>query len=511
LNRSTGIRALGLVLAVLLVPGCGLGDWWRNDMKLGPEYVLPEAAVSEAWIEGDEDRVLPAPSGHEEWWTVFEDPTLTALIDEACAQNLTLRQAGLRVLEARATREIAFGNLFPQSQGAFGSWSRTRASNEIAEIPPDRSIDTNSLGVGASWEIDVWGRFRRALESAEASLDASVYEYDSVLVCLVAQVAIAYADIRTFQQRLAYAHASADEQRESLELAELRYDAGKTDIVSVHLARSSLDSLLADIPTYKIGLRQANNALCTLLGRPPEDLLPDLGDGPIPSAPAEISVGIPADLLRRRPDVREAERQVAAQTAQIGVAISDLYPSIAIDGQLTVESEHFNDLFKDSEGGFMGISFSWNLLNYGRIENNILLQETITEELIAVYQQTVLLANQEVEDDLVSFLMTQEQVEALSRALSEAQLALDLLVLMFKEGKIDFNPIFVMQSDVIRLQDALAAAEGGVATSLINLYKSLGGGWQLHEADGELPAEVAEEIILTTGADVVNEEQHVEP
>ena len=445
------------------------------------------ATVADNWIDSDDSRVISEPPKHPDWWSVFQDPVLNDLIAEAYGQNLTLREAGLRVLEARYQRAIAVGSLFPQSQQVSGGYSREQISTVqqpfLAPIPRafERSFDALSLAGSLSWEFDIWGRFRRAVEAADANLDASVEEYDAILVCLIAEVVTAYVDIRTFEQRLEYARQNVRTQQGSFQMAKTRAEEGKTDNISVYLAESNLDATEASIPTLNTGLRQANNRLCTLLGRPPVDLSESLGEGAgIPTAPPEVAIGIPADLLRRRPDVRAAERQVAAQSARIGIAISDLYPSIAVSGTISVQAEKLSDLFTSlAQGGSVGPSFQWNVLNYGRIVNNVRFQDTSFQEIVAAYQNTVLTANQEVEDGLVAFLQDQDRVKSLADSAKATERALELALIKFEEGEADFNGVFVLQSDLTEKQDQLAAAQGDVVTGLVSVYKAIGGGWQI--------------------------------
>ncbi|MDH3717519.1 MAG: efflux transporter outer membrane subunit [Planctomycetota bacterium] len=465
--------------------GCHLSQWLQNGFKVGPNYQPTPAAVADNWIDSDDSRVISQPPEYYDWWSVLQDPVINHLVETAYRQNLTVRQAGLRVMQARAQRAIAAGNLFPQSQTISGSYAREQISIVqqplLAPLPEfRRSFDAWSLAGNLSWELDIWGRFRRDVESADADLDVAVQEYDAILVCLIAEVATAYTDIRTFEQRLIYARRNVQIQEQSLELTKTQADEGKTGFISVHLSTSNLDDTRASIPPLESGLRQANNRLCTLLGIPPVDLKAMLGQGNIPNAPAEAAVGIPADLLRRRPDVRAAESQVAAQSAQIGIAISDFYPSIAVTGQISTQAEEFRDLFRPlSVGGSIGPSFSWNVLNYGRIRNNVRFQDARFQELVANYQNTVLTANQEVEDALVAFLKTQQQVKFLAGTVNATRSALELELLNFKEGETDFTGVFVLQGDLAGKQDQLAAAQGDVVTSLIAMYKALGGGWQI--------------------------------
>ncbi len=477
-------NALCLVsVGVMLIScsGCNLSQWAHNGFKVGPDYCRPVAPLADDWLESDDPRVLEEPPQFDDWWAVFNDPALNNLVQLTYEQNLTLRQAGMRVMQARASRAITAGNLFPQQQQAFGNYDRLQESQTIAVPSPVRAFDEWEVGFNASWEIDVWGRFRRAIESADANLGASIAEYDFVLVSLIAEVVTAYIDIRTFEERLRYARQNVEIQKSSLRLSKTQFDEGKTNQVGVYLAKANLSGTASTVPSLDVGLQQAKNRLCTLLGIPPSDVTALLGtkEG-IPSVPAEIALGIPADLLRRRPDIRQAEQLVAAQSAQIGVALADLYPSIAINGEAYQASERFSNLFRSaSAAGSIGPSFRWNILNYGRIVNNVRLQDRRLLELIASYQNKVLEANQEVEDALIAFLKSQEEVKFLQENVDDLDSALELLVIEFEEGAIEFSPVFVLQGSLREAQDRLAAAQGRLLLNLIDVYRALGGGWQI--------------------------------
>lgn len=480
------LRAALVGLLSVLACGCGLTQWVHNGFKVGPNYPgPPPAGVSGSWIDTGSEQLIPCPPECPDWWSVFGDPTLDLLIRDAYRQNLSLREAGWRVMQARARQAIAVGNLFPQTQEGFADFERIQNSRNTAIPPPIRAFDEWSTGFNLAWELDVWGRFRRAIASADAELDASVGDYDAILISLIAEVATAYVDYRTFQLRLEYARQNAQIQEGSLRLAEEQAEAGAKGDTGVHLAKSNLEATRAVIPALEIGLRQSANRLCTLLGVPTQDLTGILCEGAIPTAPSEVAVGIPADLLRRRPDVRAAERAVAAQSEQIGIAVADLYPHFSIAGTFALESQDFADLFTSgSTSGSIGPSMRWDLLNYGRIINNVRLQESGLEELIASYQNTVLTANQEVEDALVAFLRNQQRVRFLEATAKETEEALRLLTILFKEGEIDFTGVFTLQGDLVAKQDQLAQAQGAVATSLISLYMALGGGWEIRCSDG---------------------------
>jgi NodT family efflux transporter outer membrane factor (OMF) lipoprotein len=386
------------------------------------------------------------------------------------------------VLEARAQQAIAVGNLFPQTQQATGDYTRYAVSTEVANRSnvTSRFYSQWDYGFNLSWELDFWGRFRRAVEAANASLDVSVENYDAVLVTLLGDVATYYVQLRTFQQRIEYAQANVQLQRETLKIVEGRFKAGTTTKLDVAQARSTLEQTDAQIQELEISLRQTNNQLCILLGIPTEDLQTRLGPAPIPTAPAEVVAGIPADLLRRRPDVRRAERQAAAQSAEIGVAEAEFYPHIAITGTLGYSAEQLKNLFRSTAlAASVGPSFQWNLLNYGRILNNVRLQDARFQELVTAYQNSVLVAGQEVENGLVTFLRAQKRTRLQAASVADAAEAVQIALGQYKAGTIDFTRVTQLEQNLVLLQDTLAQAQGEIALGLIQVYRALGGGWQV--------------------------------
>jgi NodT family efflux transporter outer membrane factor (OMF) lipoprotein len=345
-----------------------------------------------------------------------------------------------------------------------------------------------------SWELDVWGRIRRGIESANASLDASVENYDDALVTLLADVATNYAQYRIAQQRIRIARANVKIQADILALVEQQEKVGinKVTMLDVNQARTVLEQTRATIPSLQITLGQANDTLCTLLGLPPHDLEkelgpgPELGDRPLPNTPSWVAAGIPADLLRRRPDVRSAERQVAAQSAQIGVAEADLLPRLSINGILGYDAIKLPPFFQGTppfqSSGFLGFitpNFTWNILNYGRILNNVRYQKARLQELIATYQNQVLTAGREVQIPLRGFLRSREQAEDLARSVKAAKAALDIGRDQYRVGTIPFNTVFNLSTTQVQQQDQLAIAQGNIALNLIDVYRALGGGWEL--------------------------------
>ncbi|MEZ6073639.1 MAG: efflux transporter outer membrane subunit [Pirellulales bacterium] len=304
-----------------------------------------------------------------------------------------------------------------------------------------------------------------------------------MLVALIAETASAYVDIREFEQRLAFAESNIKSQQGSLQLAEARFRNGAVSELDVTQARSNLGQTEALLPSLREQRRLANNRLCTLLGTPPRDLGPELGLAAIPTAPPEVLVGIPAELIRRRPDVRRAEREVARQSPLIGVAAADLYPAFSISGTLNWQATKFSDLFSGaSNAGSVGPAFNWNILNYGRIINNTRVQDVRFRELAVSYQQTVLDANREVEDAIVGYLEEQERVKALQFSVTATQRSVELALTQYREGAIDFNRVFNLQSTLVVQQDDLAQSQARVALSYIAIYKALGGGWQIRLA-----------------------------
>jgi NodT family efflux transporter outer membrane factor (OMF) lipoprotein len=466
----------------LLATGCGLQQWVDNGFKVGPNYSRPPAPTASAWIDFQDPRVKSEPRDLSEWWRVFNDPALDSLIETAYQQNLTLRVAGSRILEAQAVRGIAAGSIFPQTQQAFGEYTRNKLSDKVANPAPNHWFQNWEGGLTASWELDVWGRFRRAIEAADAELDASVENYDDVLVILLADIATNYVQYRTFQERLLYARQNVEIHTKAYQLAVDKFQAGATTERDVHQAKQVLEQTRATIPALEAGLRQANNALCVLLGMPPENLNKLLGDqGMVPVVPADVGVGVPADLIRRRPDIRRAERLVAAQSARIGIAESDLYPHFSLNGTIGLSAEHFGDLFKTpgSMFGSIGPAFRWDILNYGRLLNAIQVQDARFQQLAFAYQDSVLQAGREAENAIYGFLKAQEQTAYQKASADAAQRTLEITREQYRLGAVDFTPVFLFESTLAQQQDLLAVAKGNIALNLISIYRSLGGGWDM--------------------------------
>ena len=474
-----GPRRLLLLLAVS--SGCTtFREYVQNGFKVGPNYQRPAAPVAEDWINADDQRLRKQDDDLSQWWKVLNDPALDALVADAYRQNLTLRDAGFRVLQARAMLGIAVGEFFPQTQYMSGDYLRQAMSTKAANrgFLTKRFFNQWDLGFGLAWEVDFWGRFRRAIEAADGDLNASVENYDDVLVTLLGDVAQYYVQIRTYEQQILLTRANVELQKETLRLVTARFEGGQVSELDVDQAQSLLMQTEATIPVLEISLRTANNQLCVLMGRPTVDLEPQIGPADIPVAPPDVAVGIPADLLRRRPDVRRAERMAAAQAARIGVAISDWYPHISILGTVDWQAQGFQHMFSGHAlQGEVGPGFQWNILQYGRILNNVRSNDALFQQLVVDYQQAVLVAQQETENGIITFIKSHEQARDLLESVIAARKAVVIALAQYKAGMIDFNRVSLVEQNLVTQQNLQAQARGSIAQGLIQTYRALGGGW----------------------------------
>jgi len=474
--------------------------WCATSMALascmvGPDYVRPEAAIAADWSDS---KGSAAPTD-QSWWRNFHDPVLDELVAASLAQNLTLRQAGLRVLQARALRGVAAGQFFPQAQLGVADASTQRISSNAPLGGVDNTYDSYSVGLQAVWELDFWGRFRRGIESADAALEASVADYDTFLVTLAADVATEYVELRSLQQQLVFTRANARAQQDTLDLTEVRLRAGAVSELDVATARATLTSTQSLIAGIEDGVRQRELSLSVLLGRPPAHLAGELGgDQVVPAPPAEIALGVPAELLRRRPDVRSAERNAAALSAQIGVAKADFYPSINVTGSTGFRTTTFRagpgapglgNLFDASSfEGFIGLGVQWQLLDYGRTANRVRAADARFEEAAVAYQNAVLAAAAEVEAGLSQFLKAREQALLLDESARAAQRAVELSMLQYRRGAADFLRVNQAQVDLVERQNRLVLARARIAQGAIATYRALGGGWENRVGTEYVPA-----------------------
>lgn len=482
------IVAIGLTVSIMASTGCQsvrqkLSYWKQNDFRVGPNYSTPDAPLAASFSQLDSSDVSIAAAIDTNWWEVFNDPDLNLLIQNLNEQNLSLKAAFYRVEEARHLRNIAAANLFPQSQRATGGYSHTQVSTNAASFVPGFSpltVDDWSLGFDASWEVDLWGRIRRSIEAADANLDALIHERNFVMVSLIGDTASLYVQIRSFDERIELARKNVTLQEGSLKIAKARFKEGRTSKLDVVQAESNLASTKSLIPQFELARRQSLNALSVLLGIPPSDT-PYLSDQPgtIPVVPPEVIVGIPADLVCRRPDIRAAERNMAAQFEQIGIAEADLYPTFAINGTLGIQAARLSKLFDNgSFNGTIAPGFSWNILNYGRLKNAICVEEARFQQIQLEFENTVLAAQREVEDGIIEFIKRKEQYEFDLQTTEANEESVELAIASFKEGKTDFGRVFVVQTNLVAAQDRQVETRASIALALINTYRALGGGWE---------------------------------
>jgi len=470
-RTQSGRRAAALAGAALL-GAC---------TTVGPNVERPDMPPSLAdWDGGALAALDAAPAADkggslQQWWRGFDDAVLDGLIAEAQRVNPTARAAALRIMEARAQLGIAGSSRYPQGQQLGGELLRV---GQRRAGGPDSSITSAGADFNISWEIDFWGKFQRSIEAADAGYLASIAGYDDVQVLMAAQVASLYCTIRTTEARLLIARDNAAMQRRSLEITELLFSTGHDAELDVQQARTLYLGTLATIPPLEAGLRQAQNALATLLARAPGPL-PEMAAGRqgIPRAGLGMIVDLPADLLRRRPDVRAVEMQLAAQSALIGVSAAELYPSISLLGAVGLSATSIDGAPRVLDWA-LGSGLLWNVFDHGRLRHSVLVQDARFQQLYEQYQGAVLNAAREVDDAATGFARTGAQIVLLEDAVKAALRSLDIASFQYREGLNDFQRVLDAQRTLYSQQELLATSRGNLAQSLIAVYKAMGGGWE---------------------------------
>lgn len=464
------------VVAAIVATGCA---------PVGPDFVRPEVPLNPTWLDAELEEFDSDAADLTEWWRTFEDPVLDELIETAYAQNNALKIAGLRVLESQARLGIATGNRYPQTQVFAGDATAIGTSKSSANSDTrDLSFSQYNLGATLSWEMDFWGRFRRGVEAADAGLLASIANYDEVLVILTAQVADIYTIIRATEEQLRLAKDSVNIQQRSFDIVQVLYRNGESSELDALQAHTLLLGTQAIIPELEATLTQSKNALSVALGMAPADTDELLGgEGALPTVPEAIAVGVPANILRQRPDVRKAELQALAQNALVGVAEASLYPSFSLNGSLGISSTDYDDnslsdLFNsDSSTYTIGASFVWPFFNYGRIRNNIRVEDARLQQALIAYQETVIQAVGETESALTFHASTLEKDRILREGVVAAGRSAELSMLRYQEGFADYQRVLNAQQSLFGQQQRYAANRGDIVRSLIAIYRSLGGGW----------------------------------
>jgi NodT family efflux transporter outer membrane factor (OMF) lipoprotein len=461
------------VAGISLLNGC---------VSVGPDYEAPEVETPDAWHEAVMSDFESGQSSLQTWWTVFDDAILNGLIERVSTNNLSLKTAAARIEQAAALRGVSASQFYP-SIFADASASGVQTADRNTPTGADRQGELYGAGLSMAWELDLWGRIRRSVESADASLQASVENYRDIMVLLYAEVAATYIEVRATQTRLAIAEENLAAQSETMALTKNRYESGLVPILDVRQAelnRSRTESL---IPPLRQKLTESINRLSVLAGEMPYALQQELStSAPIPSAPPSVVAGLPAELLRQRPDIRRAERDLAAQHALIGATKAELYPTLSLPGALVLESPTGSDLFDSGNVAYsFGPQVRWNIFSGGRIRNSVRAEEAGTRALLHTYEQTVLLALEEVEDSMSAYANEKDRIQSLETAAVAAQQSVELVTELYKSGLTDFQNVLNMEQAMLTQQDALATSRGLVSAYLVAVYRSLGGGW---EADG---------------------------
>lgn len=465
-----------LIILSVLLGGCALP-------MAGPDYQAATPHMPSYWIAQSQDSNNPTnEDAHlKRWWTQFEDESLNWLVDQALTGNLDLKLAQARLHQARASQQLAEGGLYP---AVSASTSRSRNKNSDA-IAPQASRTLYDAGFDATWEIDVFGGNRRAVEASAADLAASQASLNNVRVSLVAELARNYIEFRSYQRRMAIARDNLASQSETLQLTEWRYQAGLASASEVEQARTSREQTRAGIPDIEVSLAAAANRIALLLGRNPGELHAMLAEQkPLPSVPASLATGIPADVLRQRPDLIAAERTLAAETARVGQKLAQRFPSLNLSGSFGWQAYSFAAL-----GGAGTITralsgtLAATLFDGGRLRSQVDAQSAVQEQALVSYQSNVLSALEEVENALKSYAAARERVDARRNAAESARNAADLARNLYQSGLADFQQVLETQRTQLTTEDSLASAEAILRTSLITLYKALGGGWDISTSE----------------------------
>ncbi|MGH8022891.1 MAG: efflux transporter outer membrane subunit [Limisphaerales bacterium] len=470
-NRAAAAGALSILLALLA--GCAVG----------PNYHPPKMSAPAQWTSRLSGGETNAPVNLATWWKSFGDTNLDSFIVTAMQSNLTLRVAEARVREARFEKAVVSGGLWP-SAGASAGYSRNRyGANEFPplggfNIPLDYNL--YNADFDAAWELDIFGGTRRAVESAGARVGAAEFGERDVLVSLLAEVARDYIKARAFQRRLGIVRDNIRVEKQVLGLTTNRFANGLGSDLDVQQARALLNATEAQAPTLQTGFDESVFDLAVLLGQAPGALMERMSaSAPVPLTPPRVPVGLPSDLLQRRPDVRQAERQLAAATAQIGVAKADLFPKFSLTGLAGMQSVSAGDWFDyGSRYWQAGPTIQWKLFQAGSIVANVHVQNARQEEALNHYQQTVLIALEDAENALTAYAREQVRRRSLAKSADADRQALSLSTQLYKSGLVDFLRVLDSETALYSAQDALAQSDQAVAMDLVQLYKALGGGWQ---------------------------------
>lgn len=481
---------------------------------VGPNYKEPKKQVAKHWLKKDAS-VKETPFVDVEWWKVFNDPVLTALICQGYQNNISVQIAGVRVLQARAQLAQSVGELYPQQQALLGNYTYNRIGGGSLESLLPTTFDTALLGFTANWELDFWGKYRRAIESNDASFLASIAAYDNALVTLTSDLAGSYIKIRTFEKQIKITKENIVVQAMGVRIAKSRFRAGQTSLVDVEQAQTELSTTEATLPTLVSNLQRQKDLLAVLLGTIPNTVDPLLMKSRgIPSAPRTVEVGIPKETLVKRPDIYQARLEAIAQSAAIGATKANLYPAFSLVGTFAFTSNNINgssinDIFNWSNRAITaGPNFNWPILNYGQITNAVRVQDAVFQQTVLKYVNLVLKAQQEVQDNITGYIEAKKAVYYLSKANISATKSLRLAIVRYKEGETDFTPVLNAEQQQLKVQTSLVNAQGDISLSLVGLYRALGGGWQIRGGNSVVPQQISDEMARRTNWGALLEPQN---
>lgn len=483
------------LFACLLVNGC---------MMVGPNYKEPKTSVAKHWTK--QNKTVKETAIHDaDWWSLFHDKNLTALIHNGYHNNLTAQIAGVHVLQARAQLAQSVGELYPQQQALMGNYNYNRIGGGSLQTVLPPTFDTALLGFTANWEIDFWGKYRRAIQSSDATFLASMAAYDNALVTLTADIASVYTKIRTSQTLIKITEENIQLQKMSLKLTQSRYRAGQVSLLDVEQALTELAETEATLPSLVSGLQQQKDALAVLQGMTPDKvdnlLLKHHG---IPKAPLNVAVGIPKKTLERRPDIYQARQEAIAQSAAIGAVKANLYPAFSLAGTFAFASNNIDgasvsDLLHWSNRTITaGPGFTWPILNYGQITNAVRAQDAVFQQALLKYLNLVLTAQQEVQDNITRYIEAKKAERFLTKASQSAVKATQLTIIRYREGEADYTTVLYAEQQQLRVQTSLVNAEGEVPQALIALYRALGGGWQIRKGNDIVPESIKNDMAART-------------
>ncbi|EHL32016.1 efflux transporter outer membrane subunit [Legionella drancourtii] len=471
---------------------------------VGPNYKEPPKQVAMHWAKKNAS-VKEKSFKDTKWWQEFHDPVLTSIIYQGYHNNLSLQAAGVKVLRARAQLAQAVGGLYPQQQLISGSYNYTRiGGTSFQQILPS-SFDTASLGFSANWELDFWGKYRRAIQANDAAFLESLAAYDNALVTLTSDVATTYIKIRTYEEQIRITKANIIVQKMGLRIARARYNAGQASLVDVEQALTELAQTEATLPANVANLQKQKDALAVLLGTIPNgiDSVIQKSQG-IPKAPSSVAVGIPKEALARRPDIHQARLEAVGQSASIGATKADLYPALSLSGAFAFSSNNIGqssitDIFHWANRNIVaGPSLSWPILNYGQITNAVRAQDASFQQALLNYMNVVLKAQQEVQDNITAYIEAKKAAHFLTQANTAAIKSLQLALIRYKEGETDFTPVLNAEQQQLSVQTSLVKAQGDIPQALVALYRALGGGWEIRGGDDVVSQQIKTEMAART-------------